>query len=107
MIRDEVKPDWLQLCFDNNYIDFVEFPEGAAYENAAIHKFMYTWGILAGLNSCGYENRWCYSTEEDAHRALMDWRLRGGEEEPDGWHRELAHGRRRPDGDASREYINW
>lgn len=96
-----------KISDENGYTDLVFFPEGQDYDNAAIRSFAFTWGILGDLDSCGYANRWCYHTYARAREALEAWALTGGVGEPQGWHRELAHGRRRPDGDASREYINW
>lgn len=40
----------------------------------------------------------------DAVRALQEF---DGEHEPGGWFRCVTDGRRRPDGDASKEYIHY
>jgi len=50
-----------------------------------------------------YEDCWCYDDREKAISALDAW---NGEGEPAGWIRHPASGRRRPDGDASQEYVN-
>jgi hypothetical protein len=77
-------------------------------EYAAVHRFMYTWGLLRGLLWLpeGYEDRWCYATLHGAVAGLAEWRSREFRDEPQGWHRHPATGRRRPEGDATREYIN-
>lgn len=38
-------------------------------------------------------------------RVLLEWEPATGEEDPPGWFREAGSGRRRPDGDAAREYV--
>lgn len=72
----------------------------------ALVRFLYTTAIVSGLNEWGYEDRWCYHTYSDAYRALMEWRDDPEAPEPDGWHRHPPTGRRRPDGDSEKEYIN-
>jgi len=70
---------------------------------AAIFRFAFTHAIIVGQigDQCGYEDRWCYSTYDQAKAALDAW---NGYGEPDGWHRHPISGRRRNNGD---EYINY
>ena len=72
---------------------------------AALMQFVYTCAIVTVKigDKTGYDDRWCYHDRQAAHRALEAW---DGTGEPQGWHRHPSTGRRRPDGDASREYIN-
>lgn len=49
-------------------------------------------------------NSWWYDTLEAAVAALNNWD-RSKESEPDGWMRNPHDGRRRPNGDKSKEYI--
>lgn len=58
-----------------------------------IHRFMFTWAILAGMATWGYEDRWCYSSYAKARAALDAWDGADGTE-PSGWHRHPATGRR-------------
>jgi hypothetical protein len=55
-----------------------------------------------------YADRWCYHSFEDAERAIQGWEDPDAwpESEPQGWHRHPRTGRRRPDGDPSKEYVN-
>jgi hypothetical protein len=53
----------------------------------------------------GYFDRWCYQTLPVMEEAVAEWQSRNWEDEPKGWHRHPMTSRRRPDGDASREYI--
>lgn len=48
-------------------------------------------------------DNWCYDSEEAAVAALDS--IEEGKE-PEGWFRHIETGRRRPDGDPSKEYIN-
>lgn len=73
---------------------------------AGIFKFMYTCAIIVGRvedSKYGYDDRWCYHDHEAAKKALDAW---DGIDEPEGWHRHPKSGRRRPDGDKSKEYVN-
>jgi hypothetical protein len=73
-----------------------------------LRPFIFTCGILRGqMFDSGYDERWCYHDISVAVAALLEWRQRGMLDEPLGWHRATHRGARRPDGDASREYIQW
>jgi hypothetical protein len=54
----------------------------------------------------GYDDRWCFDTFGLALHALAEWQARGFEGEPIGWHRHPDSGRRRPEGDPAKEYVN-
>jgi hypothetical protein len=84
------------------YTDYREYEN----TNALISQLAFTYAILAEVHEFGYENRWCYSTYDAAKAALDAWTGEDGTE-PQGWHRHPSTGRRRPDGDPSKEYINW
>ncbi len=49
-----------------------------------------------------FDDAWCYDSVPLAVAALLRW---DGTGEPTGWKRHIATGRRRPGGDASKEYI--
>lgn len=85
---------------EHGYTDYVEFPNG---NNACINRLMFTHAILSELTEIYHGDRWCYHSYEDAKAALDAW---DGEGEPNGWHRHPTTGRRRPDGEPSKEYIN-
>ena len=74
---------------------------------AALSRFAFTTAIITGAigDDWGYENRWCFDSLGLAAASLTSWQLRGFEGEPLGWHRHPDSGRRRPNGDASQEYI--
>lgn len=57
-------------------------------------------GPAEGLS---FDDGWCYHDHDAAWRAALEW---SGEGEPDGWVRHVFSGRRRPEGDAAREYVN-
>lgn len=46
-----------------------------------IQKYIFTWGLVVGLNMASYERRYCYEHEQDALEALSAW---NGEGHPSG-----------------------
>jgi hypothetical protein len=50
----------------------------------------------------GYDDCWDYSDRVAAISAMQRW---DGVGEPEGWMRHPSSGRRRPDGDPSREFV--
>ena len=75
---------------------------------AAVWQLAYTAAIIEGTigDRAGYSRRWCFEDLASAVQALNEWDGAEGTE-PEGWHRSPHDGRRRPDGDASREYVRW
>jgi hypothetical protein len=77
---------------------------------AAIWPLMFTDAIVSGpmeTITIGPENRWCYQKDgHSATEALLDWLVAGLMGEPEKWHRNPFDGRRRPDGDPNREYVD-
>lgn len=71
---------------------------------AAIKPLLFHWTMIVGEvgDRFGYLDRWCFGSRSLAEGALETW---NGAGDPVGWHRHPATGRRRPDGDPSREYI--
>lgn len=69
-----------------------------------IMPLMFTHAIIWGYvtDPDGYEDRWCYHNAEAAITAASVW---DGTGDPDGWHRHPRTGRRRPDGDPTKEYV--
>lgn len=72
-----------------------------------VMPFIFTSAIVTvpGGNPSFYFERWCYHDKPTATAAAQAW-LRDGGTEPTGWHRHPATGRRRPDGDPTKEYVN-
>jgi hypothetical protein len=94
----------IQVCEANGYTDYVELANG---RDACIAKLIFTWALLADIDRSGYGDRWCYESYEEALVALAAWEHRGGEGEPNGWHRHPDTGRRREGGDPTKETIQW
>jgi hypothetical protein len=97
---------WLAaLAKNNGYLAPLPMGNG---QWVAIYQFMFTAAILKGdmFDDDSYKDRWCFSSFGKAAVALAVWTAKGFEGEPQGWHRHPDSGRRRPDGDASQEYIN-
>ena len=75
----------------------------------AVQPFLYTHGIIWGYIAdakYGYEDRWCYPQATVAVAAASAWDGNAPWTEPQGWIKHVTTGRRRPDGDASKEYID-
>lgn len=72
----------------------------------AVVPYAYTWAVIVGCYrwaDAGHDDRWCYKTRLAAAAAAHVW---DGHGEPVGWHRHPDTGRRRPEGDPTREYVN-
>lgn len=78
-------------------------PQGAY---AAVKPLLFHWTMIVGEvgDRAAYYDRWCFATEQLAKAALLAW---DGVGDPVGWHRHPSTGRRRPDGDPSREFVEW
>ena len=46
-----------------------------------LYRFMFTTGLMVGLDAAGYERRYCFESREDALAALEAW---DGEGHPSG-----------------------
>ncbi|MYM92608.1 hypothetical protein [Duganella vulcania] len=57
------------------------------------------------VHQAGYQDFYCYDSVELAVQGMMSFDP-ARDKEPVGWHRHASTGRRRPAGDASKEYIN-
>lgn len=59
---------------------------------------------IGQLGASGLDDVWCYQGAQasEAWRAALGW---DGQGEPEGWYRHPRTGRRRPGGDASRQYV--
>jgi hypothetical protein len=72
-----------------------------------LQRLLYHWtmhmGKIGDLN--GYDRRYCYATFDLATDALAEWATREFDGDPIYWHRDPITGRRRPDGDPKKEYI--
>lgn len=59
-----------------------------------LYRFIFTTGLVTGLDSTGYSGRYCYSSKADALKALESW---DGQEDPSGdWIKYKGKGGERP-----------
>lgn len=86
--------------FGTHYEQIKELPDGRLI---GINRLLFHWTMHVDIHPWGYEDRYCYQTLAGAIEAMEQW---DGSGDPVGWHRHPGTGRRRPDGDASREYID-
>lgn len=68
----------MSLLREEGYLDIREIPGKGL---CALKPFMFTWGLMVGLNRIGYDYRYCYQNLADALRALQKW---DGEGDPPG-----------------------
>ena len=70
-----------------------------------VYPMLFTFRLCIGEAGAGtYDDAWCYDNAFDAILAAKDWDGKG-DDPPHGWHRHIGSGRRRPDGDPTREYV--
>ena len=81
-----------------DYSEIKILPDGTI---CGLHRFLFTWGLIIGIDPSGYADRYCYHSFAAAAAALAAW---DGEGEPIGWHRHPVSGRRR-DLETGREWI--
>jgi hypothetical protein len=79
------------LVEDCGYRHVRILPDGRRW--AAVCRFMFTTAVIVGRigEILSYDDRWCYHDEQSAIEALEAW---DGTNEPTGWHRHPATGRR-------------
>ena len=94
--------EWLKSPSGGSCVACKEF--GDFY--GAVKPLLFHWTFIIGIigDKCSWLDNFCYQTREQAVTALNAW---DGVGEPSGWHRNPRTGRRRPIGDASREYVSW
>lgn len=93
LAADGATPDRIRDLRDGSYV--------------MIRPLLFHWMLIRGdfEDLIGYWDRWCYADEAGARAALDAFPERPEPTyEPAGWHRHPPSGRRRPDGDPSREY---
>lgn len=75
-------------------------------------RVLYLWEMLGNNvrislsrdeQDMGFHSNYCFHDMCEAWRSALGW---DGEGEPEGWVRHVETGRRRPDGDEEREYVN-
>jgi len=89
---------------DPAYFDWLISPDGGNFaavrdlgdgRYAGVARLLFHWTLKIGMigDDVGYDDRWCYATEDGARVALA---FCEGTGDPTGWHRHPATGRRRP-----------
>jgi hypothetical protein len=62
--------DYIKYLEEQGYVQVREIPERGI---CALRKFMYTTGIVYGLDDSGYKGRWCYASMPMAVVAFSQW----------------------------------
>jgi hypothetical protein len=47
-----------------------------------VRRFLFTWGLMVGLDRWGYSHRYCYESGPEAAKALGAWDGKGDPEGP-------------------------
>lgn len=69
----------------------------------AVVPQLFDWLLTHGeFGDPGWDQAWRFATLQDAAAAFARWQ---DDVEPEGWTRHHPSNRRRPDGDATREYV--
>jgi hypothetical protein len=51
----------------------------------ALHRFIFTIGLMCNVSANGYTHRYCYGSLPEAVPALRDWQAKGFDGEPSGY----------------------
>lgn len=97
---------WVRRMQDGERVFDIRIFEDGTY--AVIKALMFHYTIIYGAlgDVYGYDNRWCYGDRlAPVQAALAAWDY-PEQKEPEGWQRHPDTGRRRPNGDPSKEYID-
>lgn len=70
-----------EFLADQNYTHLTEH-DGILY---GLYRFIFTTGLIVGLERDGYSHRYCYDTTLEAIGALHDWKANGFQGEPEGF----------------------
>lgn len=89
---------------ENGIVIEKDYPDG---KTAVVMRMLYGNGRIAigKKDSLWYDDAWCYDGIMLAIASLVAWD-RDTQPEPYGWKRHPESGRRRPSGDAAKEYVN-
>lgn len=90
--------------YDPSYINYTVLGDG---RSVWIQRKIFTHAIAIGRtdDGVGFSDFWCYQTRQQAEDAMAAWNPLTTKE-PEGWIRNPRTGRRRPEGDASKEYVS-
>jgi hypothetical protein len=77
---EKLEPDHIQFYTDMGY----GMPIKLDGEIVALGPFLYTTGIMVGMDETGYKHRFCYHTQGMAEIALLQW-IGNDAEEPGGY----------------------
>ncbi|MFP4895671.1 hypothetical protein [Paraburkholderia sp. EG304] len=96
----EGEPDDAALARMGYSRPFRYLPDGRVAALMEINTWQ--WALVMGIHPYGHMDAFYFHSLEAARTAIDAW---DGTGEPQGWFRHPQSGRRRPDGDASREYV--
>jgi hypothetical protein len=78
------KLHWLEFLSDEHEAFYTDMgyksPVKIHGKVVAIQQFIFTYGIVVGLDEWGYSHRYCYPNIHEAAAGLITWSLTGSEE---------------------------
>lgn len=95
--------DFDEFCKSSGYVNVKRLEDGRC---VGIMPLLYTHAIIEFRDDITIMDRWCYHSLGDAVVAMLNWGAFDFVGEPDGWHRHPSSGRRRENGDPSKEIIS-
>lgn len=66
--------DLEEFLREEGYTNIITLPTG---EVVALFEFIFTTGLIVGLDRFGYRIRFCFESAEDAYNAMKDWDGKG------------------------------
>ena len=83
--------DLTDVLRENGYIAWRQMPDGTMN---GVLKYLFTYGLMVGLDLTGYKRRYCYENIRDAMLACVSWDGTG--DPPGPWIAEKPSDRRGP-----------
>lgn len=84
------------------YYAIRQLPDGRLI---GVLRLIFHWTLHIDIHAMGYEDRYCYATRDQAVDAMTSW---DGIGDPGhGWHRHPTSGRRRPEGNPEKEFVEF
>jgi hypothetical protein len=70
-MREPISADqMLKVCAESGYLIPKLLPTG---EWACLSPFLFTWGLMVGVDESGYRTRFCYENLLEAAKAICTW----------------------------------
>lgn len=75
----------MMFTYIGNDWDCIATAEDALGTIYGVRPFIFTWGLLCGIDRTGYQRRYCYKDAVDAIAALSEWNPQESPHPPGPW----------------------